>query len=117
MSSDLSFPIRLVSMYKPDDIFKMFGYIVRFEIFFLFIWLGWVFTGLWSTSPSHTSARTSQCYLDNFFDLEVGGFQKKERNVVFVTFICKGKTKHQRTENTSEVVLRDFSDTSRCEFV
>lgn len=57
-------------VYKPDDFFKMFGCIVRFETFLLFIWLGWVFTGLWSTSLSHTSAMQSQSYLDNLFDLE-----------------------------------------------
>lgn len=33
-------PVKAMKEYKPEDLFKMFGYIVRFETFLLFILLG-----------------------------------------------------------------------------
>lgn len=63
-------PVKVMKVYKPEDFFKMFGYVVRFEAFLLFIWLGCFFTGLRNTSFRHTSVMPPRSYLDNFFDLE-----------------------------------------------
>lgn len=35
--------VKVMRLYKSEDFFKIFGYIVRFEAFLLFIWLGWFF--------------------------------------------------------------------------